>query len=64
MDLIGSIKYIEKWFGGRKHSRSKEKHVQKNTRNDAVGEKNVQSNAYHLSAEYGARLGRRVNITA
>ncbi len=63
MDLIGSIKYIEGRFGGRKHSQSKGRRVQKNTRNDAEDEKNAQSKASHLSAEYDARLGRKVNIT-
>ncbi|MDO8811810.1 MAG: hypothetical protein Q7J38_07265 [Gallionella sp.] len=64
MDLIGSIKYIENRFGGRKHSQSKGKPVQKNIRNNAESEKNAQSNTYHSSAEYDARLGRKVNITA
>ena len=63
MGLIGSIKYIENRFGGRKHQ-SKGKSVQKNTRNDAVDEKNVQPNACHSLTEYDTRLGRKVNITA
>lgn len=64
MDLIGSIKYIENRFGGRKHSQNKGKPAQKNIRNDEMSEKNAQSNTYHSSAEYDARLGRKVNITA
>jgi hypothetical protein len=62
MNLIGSIKYIESRFGGRKHSHNKEKSAQKNIRNDAVGEKNARSNSYCSLAEYDARLGRKVNI--
>jgi len=63
MDLIGSIKYIESRFGGRKRNPGKDKPVQKNIRSDAVDAKNVQSDAYHSSTEYDARLGRKVNIT-
>lgn len=63
MDLIGSIKYIENRFGGRKRNPGKGKPVQKNIRNDAVSEKNAQSDAYPSSAEYDVRLGRMVNIT-
>lgn len=64
MDLIGSIKYIESRFGGRKHSHNKGKSAQKSIRNNATGAKNTQSNTYHSLAEYDARLGRKVNITA
>jgi len=64
MDLIGSIKYIESRFGGRKHSHNKGKSAQKSIRSDAMGEKNAQSNSYHSLAEYDVRLGRKVNVTA
>lgn len=63
MDLIGSIKYIENRFGGRKRNPGKEKSVQKNIRNDVVSEKSALPEAYPSSAEYDARLGRMVNIT-
>ena len=63
MDLIGSIKYIESRFGGRKRNPGKEKSVQKNIRNDVVNEKSARPEAYPSSAEYDARLGRMVNIT-
>lgn len=63
MDLVGSIKYIESRFGGRKRNPGKDKPVQKNIRNDGENKKNAQSDAYPSSAEYDARLGRMVNIT-
>jgi len=64
MDLIGSIKYTENRLGGRKPNQGKGKSVQKNTRNDAVDEKNTQADANHSPTEYGTRLGRKIDTTA
>lgn len=63
MDLIGSIKYIESRFGGRKHNQRKSKPEQQKIRGDALDEKSSQPDACYSSAEYDARLGLRVNVT-
>ena len=63
MDLIGSIKYIESRFGGRKHNQRKSKPEQQKIRSDALGENGTQPDACYLPAEYEARLGRKVNVT-
>ena len=64
MDLIGSIKYMDNRLGGRKPNHGKGKFVQKNPRDDAVGERNAQVDANHSSTEHDTRLGRKVDTTA
>ena len=64
MDLIGSIKYIENRLGGRKPNHGKGKFAQKNTRKEAMDEKNDQTDANHFSTEYDTRLGRKIDTTA
>ncbi len=64
MDLIGSVKFIENRLGRRKPNHAKVKSAQKNTGNDAMDEKNIQTDANHSSTECDTRLGLKVDTTA
>ena len=64
MDLVGNIRFMENRLGGRKPDHGKGKSAQKNTRNDAVSEKNDQADPSHSSTEADTRLGRKLDTTA
>jgi len=64
MDLVGSIQYMENRLGGRKPNQGKGKPAQKNKHNDAVDDKNNQTDSSHASSEYDNRLGRKIDTTA
>lgn len=64
MDLIGNIKYIENRLGKRKPHHGAEKPAQKNTRSEAAGSEEDQTDTPHFPTDNETRLGRKVNTTA